>query len=445
MVAVQGRIPGLGYQDDAAQVPTISGNTRSDNSAPFIFRMTEEDAALFPTLVELRALVSANTDATSTYAFVVDADTGAAKLVPGTVGSATINRLFIANEIDTLNAFLDNAPDGVSGAMRPTIGADDTIVVQSGTSTLAQSIVVDDLTIEASATSTDLNLTLATTLADGTTPTAVTTGTLADYATGMGANVDLTGNALDNVITGNSGANRLDGGDGDDVLNGGAGDDTLDGGAGTCGVLVLSSAPTSVTVVNGETTVVSADGTDTVTGVEAIQAGGASTCSRAYPSRPRSTRQVPGSAPVSIVVADGTYTENVVINRDNVTLTSVNGRGLTIIDGVQAGPAQGAIELKAGADNIVIGGIGHGFTIRGLDGTGISEKATIYLKGVHDSLSIVGNVVVVRGDNGLLSEYGLGITNILVDGNIFSGQTFTGACASPFGVNQFDAGNNVPR
>jgi serralysin len=46
------------------------------------------------------------------------------------------------------------------------------------------------------------------------------------------ANLDGTGNALDNRLFGNAGANRLDGGAGDDWIEGGAGSDTLTGGAG---------------------------------------------------------------------------------------------------------------------------------------------------------------------------------------------------------------------
>jgi VCBS repeat-containing protein len=46
------------------------------------------------------------------------------------------------------------------------------------------------------------------------------------------ANIDGTGNALDNVITGNGGNNVLNGMDGNDTLVGGAGNDTLVGGAG---------------------------------------------------------------------------------------------------------------------------------------------------------------------------------------------------------------------
>ncbi|MDF3607131.1 hypothetical protein PE067_13905 [Paracoccus sp. DMF-8] len=47
------------------------------------------------------------------------------------------------------------------------------------------------------------------------------------------ADINGTGNALDNVIIGNAGANLLIGGVGNDTLNGGAGNDTLNGGIGT--------------------------------------------------------------------------------------------------------------------------------------------------------------------------------------------------------------------
>ena len=46
------------------------------------------------------------------------------------------------------------------------------------------------------------------------------------------ANINGTGNSLNNIIKGNDGNNRLDGGDGDDILWGGAGVDTLIGGQG---------------------------------------------------------------------------------------------------------------------------------------------------------------------------------------------------------------------
>jgi Ca2+-binding RTX toxin-like protein len=46
------------------------------------------------------------------------------------------------------------------------------------------------------------------------------------------ANINGTGNALNNVIIGNSGANILNGGDGNDIIDGGTGNDTMSGGLG---------------------------------------------------------------------------------------------------------------------------------------------------------------------------------------------------------------------
>jgi Ca2+-binding RTX toxin-like protein len=54
-----------------------------------------------------------------------------------------------------------------------------------------------------------------------------------EYLTLQGtADIDATGNALDNSLAGNSGDNTLTGGDGNDALNGNAGNDKLFGGAG---------------------------------------------------------------------------------------------------------------------------------------------------------------------------------------------------------------------
>jgi len=62
------------------------------------------------------------------------------------------------------------------------------------------------------------------------------TYTLGDYVENLtltgSADIDGTGNGLDNVITGNSGNNVLSGGAGTDTINAGGGDDEIDGGAG---------------------------------------------------------------------------------------------------------------------------------------------------------------------------------------------------------------------
>lgn len=220
MVAVQGRIPGIGWQPDPAQVPTIDGNTRTDNAAPFIFRMTEADPSLFLSAEQVATMLAQNTDATASYAYVLNSD-GSLHLVDRDIGAGPFKTLYVASGIDTLNLGL-TAPNALYGSYRDTINAGDTIVVQSVGHTV-NDITVDNLTVQATASSSDLNLDLS---------SGVRSITLTDYTSGLGANVNVTGNNLGDTITGNSGNNNLTGGSGDDILVAGAGSDVLTGGGG---------------------------------------------------------------------------------------------------------------------------------------------------------------------------------------------------------------------
>jgi Ca2+-binding RTX toxin-like protein len=145
----------------------------------------------------------------------------------------------------------------------------------------------------------------------------------------------------------------------------------------------------------------------------------------------------------TVEVADGTFNEDVVIDKA-LTLLSESGAGSTTIVGQNG--ALGAIQISSDVDDVVIGDIGHGFTVIGNNGNGAVENAAIYLQGAHDNITIRGNVIEASGDAGLLSEYSAVVTNVVVDSNEFTGQTFEGPEPGGNGFStQFDPGNNVPR
>ena len=222
MVAVQGTIPGVAWQPDPAQVPTIDGNTLDSNASPFIFRMTEANAGLFPTAAEVATIVADNTDSNTNYAYVLNGD-GTIHLVDRNDGSGPYESLYVANNIGTLNLGL-SGPNAIYGGVRDTMDLGDTVIVQSVGPT-TENIVVNDLTVTASANSTELTLTLG---------SGVTMLTLGDYAPGHGANVTVTGNGEGDTIIANDGNDVLDPGDasGPSTLTGGAGNDTFVYGAG---------------------------------------------------------------------------------------------------------------------------------------------------------------------------------------------------------------------
>lgn len=145
----------------------------------------------------------------------------------------------------------------------------------------------------------------------------------------------------------------------------------------------------------------------------------------------------------TILVAPGTYTEDVVISKP-LTLLSSGGAAATIIDGRNG--QLGAITVTPGVNGVVIGDAAQGFTVLGNNGNGSVEYAAIYLQGAHDDVTIRGNIVEARGDAALMSEFSAVVTNVVVDGNTFSGQTFEGGRPGGEGFGtQFDNGNNVPR
>lgn len=148
----------------------------------------------------------------------------------------------------------------------------------------------------------------------------------------------------------------------------------------------------------------------------------------------------------TILVGDGTYNENVLIDRP-LTLISQNGRDAVTIEGISSAGALGTVQVEPGVNDVTIGGTDAGFHIIGIDnGIGSVENAAVYLQGSQDGFSLLDNEIEANGEHGLLSEFGGALTNALIDGNEFSGQTFQGLQPGGIGFStQFDAVNNVPR
>lgn len=159
------------------------------------------------------------------------------------------------------------------------------------------------------------------------------------------------------------------------------------------------------------------------------------------------TAAVAAASPGDIIeAAPGVYNENVLINKNNLTLRSSGGKAVTTIQGITPTSGSAAVQLASGTNGVTIGQAGKGFTIIGVDGNGAIESAAIYLLGAHSNITIEGNEIRANGDHGLLSNYNAAIDGVLVKGNEFTGQTFMGPTPGDCGFGtQFNVGNNVPR
>jgi T1SS-143 domain-containing protein len=275
-------------------------------------------------------------------------------------------------------------------------------------------------------------------------------GTGDDFLSGGTDNDRLFGGADDDTLGGGSGNDFLQGNAGDDVLNGGSGIDTADY------ATHLSAANFSYNQTEHRFEINAAaggEGADQLHGIEVVTTpsqtfllvGGAPGDTGFATISEAMAYAATVSGPVTILVAPGTYNENVVINRSDLTLLSLDGRGTTSILGQASGPETATITVLGGLDNVRIGADGKGFTIVGFDqGNPAIENAAVYVRGSADptdGFELVGNDVRANGDLGLLSDWNAPITNAVIGNNIFSGQTFTGTQPGGPG-NQFTTANS---
>ena len=142
-----------------------------------------------------------------------------------------------------------------------------------------------------------------------------------------------------------------------------------------------------------------------------------------------------------IVVEPGHYIENVTIDV-SVALISSGGRSVTVIEGISEVGSLGTIVISPNVDGVQIGDVDQGFTIIGIDnGNPGVENAAVYFDGDHTGAGVIGNKIVAAGDHGLLTEFGLTITDFEIRENEFAGTTFF---PPPGTGNQFEV-PNVPR
>ena len=198
------------------------------------------------------------------------------------------------------------------------------------------------------------------------------------------ANIDSTGNSLDNVISGNDGKNSLSGGAGKDTINGGAGNDTLDGGAGD----------DSLTGGQGDDTYV-VDSTSDV--IVELANGGSDT-----------------------VKSSATYVLGV--NLENLTLTGtavINGTGNALANSIKGNSADN--ELDGGGDgttaDTLVGGAGNDtYTVHSVNDV-ITEVANEGLDTVKSavslSLSAVDNVENLTLTGAAISGTGNALANVI--------------------------------
>jgi hypothetical protein len=234
-----------------------------------------------------------------------------------------------------------------------------------------------------------------------------------------GSAVSGTGNTLANIIIGNAADNILTGGGGNDTLFGGGGNDTAvyTGSLTAASITAVAVAdPSTVGSQAGWQVSAGTEGTDLLNGVEKISAGGGHNFLLVGNGGYASIQAAINAAVAgdTIMLAAGTYNENIVLDRAVTILGANHG---VMGTGTRA------------AESVITGG----FEITGagavIDGVKVTGGAPAF--GSTDAIHVsAGNVTVtnsvlqgsgVADTFGLETENGAGITGLTISNNLIAG------------------------
>ncbi|PTT05986.1 calcium-binding protein, partial [Pseudomonas sp. HMWF006] len=244
------------------------------------------------------------------------------------------------------------------------------------------------------------------------------------------ANINGTGNGLDNVITGNSGNNQLTGLAGNDTLSGGGGNDTMlaslndgndhyDGGAGT-DTYDLSATSAAATVdLQAGTSTSTQTGSDTLTGIENVNGGSGND-------------HILGDSTSNVLQGQG---GNDWLDGGSGNDTLVGGQGL---DSVFGGLGNDALRASVNDGNDSYDGGGDNDTY---DLSGTSASATVNLATGLASSSQTGNDTLINVEN-VIGSSGANTLTGDAGNNVLTGQGSSDTLAGGGGSDTLEGGGN---